>query len=55
MSLNEMEEGMKSKLCPTDCRWGKLPCNSHYTFIHHWITCADCILMLLSQASSRYS
>jgi len=55
MSLNEMEEGMRSKLCPTDCRWGKLLWYYHLTVLHHWSTSSDCILTLWSQTTSRYS
>jgi hypothetical protein len=55
MSLNEMEEGMRSKLCPTDCRWGILLWNSQLNSLHNSNTAFDYVLTLLLQTSSRYS
>jgi hypothetical protein len=58
MSLNEMEEGIRNRLCPTDCRLE----NFFAMFTaHFFITKAELlilfnsILTLLTQTSSRYS
>lgn len=42
MSLNEMEEGMKNRLCPTDCRWEN--CFRMHTEIF-FITEADLLIV----------